>query len=108
MTELNDEDIVILSIRCNHPGKPVYGAIKYPCADCGSMVWLAPSGQARLTIAKKVICAECFLKNYNDEDVEIMPIPSDIRAEIKRELGYTAIIPSQTIIDWLKKRFKED
>lgn len=109
MIDFDDDDIVIVSIRCEHPGPVVPGAIKYPCAECGFMVWLAPYSQHNLVIAKAVICIECLNKNHDGlEEHQLVDLSQDQNKEIMNKFGFVPSIRKEKILDWLKTRFKEE
>lgn len=107
MTENNDDEIVIVAFRCEHETPVAWGSIKYPCAECGSLVWLAPSGQANLPVAKMVVCAECLNQNYEYDQSDIMPLTDKQKAELNEIFGHVPNVDNEKIRHWLKELFKE-
>lgn len=59
---MDDEDqIVVLTIRCIDMAPSSDDVKKAPCSTCGEMTWLSSSWKGKKI--DKIICSECFYKS---------------------------------------------
>lgn len=57
------EEIVVVTMRCIDLGTAVYESDKVVCSECGEMTFISSSWRGK--IISKIICKQCFDKNYH-------------------------------------------
>jgi hypothetical protein len=71
-------------VRVDPPGPVVSGSVQRDCVDCGTKVWVAPSGVKLIATGIRPVCLSCLKGRVErDPDPHFMA-PS---AEQLRELG---------------------
>lgn len=65
---IEEDQKVIVTMRCIDMASPTSDVDKVPCSECGEMTWLSAS--SRKMKFDKIICDPCFFKSgkYKDED----------------------------------------
>lgn len=66
-----DDQNVVVTMRCTDIKSPAYGSVKVPCSECGEITWLSTS--SRNIKFDKIICQQCFYKDkkYKDEECRV-------------------------------------
>jgi predicted RNA-binding Zn-ribbon protein involved in translation (DUF1610 family) len=63
---VEDDQTVIVTMRCIDMASPRYDTVKVPCSKCGEMTWLSAS--SRNMKFDKIICEPCFFKDEKHKD----------------------------------------
>jgi len=61
--KMNEDQIIVITVKCVDMAHPSYDSEKRPCEDCGEMTWLSSSWKEKKI--DKIICTECF---YNSKE----------------------------------------
>lgn len=64
--EEEEDQTVIMTVRCIDMASPTSGTTKVPCSECGEMTWLSAS--SRNIKFDKIICDRCFFKSGKHKD----------------------------------------
>ena len=108
---IEDKDVVLVALGCEHLDKPVAGSLIRNCDDCNTEVWIAKSWQGKKI--DKIICVDCYEKKFGRnsnmwEDEIDMAITEEQIKEYndyhKKKYGYT--VTNDEIIKMLEIKFK--
>lgn len=57
----NEDQIIVITMRCINMAPSSYDIEKVPCSECGEMTWLSSSWKGKKI--DKITCTECFYKS---------------------------------------------
>lgn len=81
----NDKHCIVGFTRSDG-ARVVRGSEPFQCSQCGSEVWLAPSGQAMVTAGALVLCMDCALERQ-PADIRLAPgAAEEFASEMLRDL----------------------